>query len=296
MRGNAWKLGIVFIVTLGACSPAGLDTPGPLPIVVEREMLTACEPAPEGDGEATSRIPLMDQPEGLYGTGNAPPPDVVRAAQAATESMDVSDGRVVLLGIGMSNARMQFAALAPRIHGPHRILVPVPCRDCALDAWDDPGDPGFAAAREALASEGLSESDVDVVLVNNTRSALEAATADEFEAAFAAGRAAWPNARQWILTNRIYAGYMDGPGPEPAAHDVGYAIREFVLRHRGESVPAVFWGPDQWADGDHPRSDGLTWLPEDYRADMQHPSSTGAGKSADLWVDFFETSPLTRWY
>ena len=60
-------------------------------------------------------------------------------------------------------------------------------------------------------------------------------------------------------------------------------------------APWIAWGPYMWANGTTPRSDGLTWLPEDYEG--QFLSEKGAHKSANLLLDFMVNEPTARlWF
>ncbi len=68
-------------------------------------------------------------------------------------------------------------------------------------------------------------------------------------------------------------------------------------------APWLSWGPYQWADGIHPRSDGLVWLPSDFLAyswggiDWAHPSHAGVRKETDQLLAFFKTDPTTTpWF
>ena len=62
-------------------------------------------------------------------------------------------------------------------------------------------------------------------------------------------------------------------------------------------APLLLWGPYLWANGTIPRSDGLSWLREDFYVDGVHPSDKGAKKVASLLLDFLRTNELASiWY
>jgi lysophospholipase L1-like esterase len=123
----------------------------------------------------------------------------------------------------------------------------------------------------------------------------------------------YPNLQQVFLSSRIYAGYAaSGLNPEPYAYESGLANRAAILaqikEERGGGIdarvgdvrlavaPWVAWGPYLWADGARPRSDGLTWLREDFESDGTHPSPRGIAKVANRLLAFFLSSPLTPWF
>lgn len=126
----------------------------------------------------------------------------------------------------------------------------------------------------------------------------------------------YPNIKLVYLSSRPYAGYSSHAwNTEPFAYDTAIAIRLVLLVQLDEvrtgffgadlrvgqinylkgDAPWIAWGPYMWANGTTPRSDGLTWLPEDY--DGEFLSEKGAHKSADLLVDFMLNDPTARlWF
>ena len=57
------------------------------------------------------------------------------------------------------------------------------------------------------------------------------------------------------------------------------------------------WGPYVWADGTHPRSDGVTWNCADCDPDGTHPSAQDAEKLGRMTLGFFTTDLTTRtWF
>src|SRR6185369_6098481 len=122
----------------------------------------------------------------------------------------------------------------------------------------------------------------------------------------------FPSLKSVYLSSRIYGGYQppEGLNPEPYAYEYGFSVKWLIEAQlegahdlnfdpaRGNvRAPWLSWGPYLWADGIEPRSDGLTWLCEDFQGDGAHPSDLGIAKVSDRLLSFFETDPTTvPWY
>ena len=128
----------------------------------------------------------------------------------------------------------------------------------------------------------------------------------------------FPNLQLAYTSQRPYS-YSDpvkGLAPEPVNYDSGFGDKWMIENQikgtgnlnfdpaKGKVVaPWLSWGPYQWADGIHPRSDGLAWLPSDFLAyswgqiDWAHPSHAGVRKETDQLIAFFKTDPTTTpWF
>lgn len=193
--------------------------------------------------------------------------------------------------------------------------------------WDAPFDANYDRIRDnRLTPFGLSEKQVQIIWmkVANARptAALPAASADAFALLTYEGnivralRVRYPNLRQVFVSNRIYAGYATTDlNPEPYAYESGFAAKWLVaaqisqMANAGtvtdaragdlhyDRAPWLAWGPDLWADGLKPRSDGLTWTRSDLQNDGTHPSQSGQAKVGGLLLEFFRSSPYTRcWF
>lgn len=193
-------------------------------------------------------------------------------------------------------------------------------------AWDSPSDPDYDRVRDTrLAPRGLSERQVQIVWVKVANPqptvSLPAANADAYLLVAQMGniaralKARYPNVRQVFFSNRIYAGYaVTTLNPEPYAYESGFAVkwvvqaqieqmRTGVVDSRAGTLnydtvaPWIAWGPDLWASGTIPRSDGLVYLREDLVADGTHPSQSGEQKVGRLLLDFFKGSAYTScWF
>lgn len=129
-------------------------------------------------------------------------------------------------------------------------------------------------------------------------------------------KARYPNLQIAYLSSRPFAGYDPNPwNAEPYAYDTGLTVRILMwvqmeqarygsifndgrveqINYLKGQAPWISWGPYMWANGTTPRSDGLTWLPEDYDGPLL--SEKGAHKSATLLFDFLMTDPTARlWF
>lgn len=193
-------------------------------------------------------------------------------------------------------------------------------------AWDSPVDPDYDRISDTrLAPRGLSEQQVQVVWVKVANAqpvaSLPAGNADAYLLVTQMGNIAralkirYPNVRQVFFSNRIYAGYaVTTLNPEPFAYESGFAVK-WVVQAQIEQMrtgivdsragtlnydtvaPWIAWGPDLWASGTTPRSDGLTYAREDLVADGTHPSQSGEQKVGRLLLDFFKGSAYTScWF
>ncbi len=188
-------------------------------------------------------------------------------------------------------------------------------------AWDSPADPDYDRVRDTrLVPRGLSERQVQIVWVKvanpQPSSSLPASDADAYLLVTQMGniaraiKARYPNARQLFFSNRIYAGYATTTlNPEPYAYESGFAVKWVVQAQIDQmrngvvdaragnleysSTPWIAWGPDLWANGTVPRSDGLTYLRDDLVGDGTHPSQSGEQKVGRLLLNFFKGSPYT---
>lgn len=121
----------------------------------------------------------------------------------------------------------------------------------------------------------------------------------------------FPNLQVIYVSSRVYGGWNDvsSPSPEPDAYEEGFGVKWLIEQQiagnpelnadpgAGEVVaPWLAWGPYLWADGINPRSDGLTWECEEFRAsDGAHLDGGGNLKVARMLLGFLETEPTAAW-
>lgn len=191
----------------------------------------------------------------------------------------------------------------------------------AVATWDDPTEANYDMVRDdKLAPAGLTESQVQVAWVKLAQPgptlALPNPNADAFQLVTGIGdviramRVRYQNLRIVFLSNRIYAGYATTPlNPEPYAYESGFAVKWLVQAQIDQvaagvivnplagdlnyltGAPWLAWGPDLWADGTTPRSDGLTYICGDLESDGTHPATGGESKVGRLLLNHFMRSP-----
>lgn len=241
-------------------------------------------------------------------------------------------GRYVLISIGMSNTRQEFAPFAARAAAhpavDHERLVIVNGAQGGRPAgdWLSPGAATYDIVAEQLGQAGVTEAQVAAVWLKQANPSPRVSLPEEGADAFTlvrqlgdivrAAKVRYPNLQVAFLSSRTYAGYATTfLNPEPYAYESAFAVKWLVeaqIRQvNGEGVdplagdlsyddgdaPWLAWGPYLWADGTDPRGDGLTWLRDDFGPDGTHPSPAGREKVADLLLDFMLTSPHARdWF
>ena len=271
---------------------------------------------------------------GLYGEGrNEPPPEHLAAAMKESakivpldaEGRPSPDGKIVLLGVGMSNTTQEYRrfkeiADADPAKSPRVVIV-----DGAQGGQDaritsDPTAAFWPRIDERLRQAGVTAKQVQVIWLKQAIARPEGefpASAKRLQGYLAAIvgtlKARYPNARISYHSSRTFAGYAVTPlNPEPYAYEGAFAIRWMIKDQingdaqlnydpaRGEvKAPLMLWGPYLWAQGENPRqADGLFYTREDFTAkDGTHPTASGQQKVAEQLLKFFKNDPTTKgWF
>lgn len=279
---------------------------------------------------------------GPYGDGRNQPPAAHKRAAAKeaaritpldAEGTPSTNGKIVLLSIGMSNTRAefsQFIAVAERDPeiSPHIVIINGAQGGQAASDWADPDQrhrkekpSAWLQLDRHLESAGVSLQQVQVVWIKHAERL--PAKLGEFPAhartlkenlvtILNMLKTRFPNLRIVFLSSRTYAGYATTPlNPEPYAYESAFAVRWIIqeqingdpklnydLRLSDAVAPLLLWGPYLWADGPNPRkADGLTWKRGDFANDGTHPSISGREKVASLLLGFLKTNDSARrWF
>jgi hypothetical protein len=262
--------------------------------------------------------PLMDG-EGLYpGGSNARPPahaadGLVAAARIVPRDASGAphpDGKIVLLSIGMSNTMIEYREfernVAPQQPGinPSLEIISGAVAGQPVNKWLDPNAPVWQVVNDRLAHRRVTPEQVGAVWLKHAYIGVlpwQSLQAD-LETVIGNLRDKFPNLQIVYVSSRTrsYSLESRGTSPEPTAFETGYAVKGLTTKYiNGEmpSRPYVTWGPYLWADGENPRSDGLTWLAADMERDCVHPSDSGARKVANLLLAHFTTdSTAAPWF
>jgi len=247
-------------------------------------------------------------------------------------NVDLVNGRIVLISVGMSNTQLEFAtggpgAFLPRIDADtskNSRLVVVSCAkgNRAVAEWRDPANDAWSTCLSRLSAAGVTPGQVQAAWVK-----LAERTSDVPDQSFPAHAlfhqprlgevlrlltTNFPHLRLAFMTSRTRA-YEDNPAslnPEPFSYEENFSVKWLIqdqingvgnLNYDPNAGPVVapyiVWGPYIWTDGEVPRSDGFVWHCSDVVADFTHPSDAGTTKVADQLFAFFKTDPLsTSWF
>jgi hypothetical protein len=231
------------------------------------------------------------------------------------------NGKIVMIGIGMSNAWQEFGAFInlakadPRVN-PALVIVNGAQPGLTADYWTNPVDGPWFTVNRRLVLNDVTQRQVQVAWVKNTHTGSgtfpEKAQAlqRDFEVIARNLKTNYPNIKIAYFSSRTNSyTYWSGLSPEPNAFETGFAVKWMIEKQingapelnynpaRGPVVaPYLSWGPYLWANGPNPRSDGLVWLGSDMIYDCTHPSANGEAKVARLLMDFFKNDSTTRWF
>ncbi len=195
---------------------------------------------------------------GLYENGsNVVPSEHNIDGLALLDQIKPVRGKFVFLGIGMSNAMIEFetfkdlAAASGRVNHDSMVVVNGALGNMTACAWAPATHtprqhncrmPGFVPNQydrvrdEILKPLGLSEDQVEVIWMLNADprpdTSLPASDADayEYERYLAdtvrATRKRYPNLKMLFISSRAYAGYATTPlNPEPYAYEYGFSVK-----------------------------------------------------------------------
>ena len=231
------------------------------------------------------------------------------------------DGKIVMIGIGMSNAWMEFNAFLNLVKAdpgvnPSLVIVNGAQPGLTADYWINPIDGPWFIVNRRLVLTGVTPQQVQVAWVKNTHTGSgpfpdkAQALQTDLEIIARNLKINYPNIKLAYYSSRTTS-YFYGTGlsPEPNAFETGFSVKWMIEKQingdpelnydptRGPVVaPYLSWGPYLWANGPDPRSDGLVWLGSDMLYDCTHPSASGEAKVAQMLMSFFKTDTTTGWF
>jgi hypothetical protein len=231
------------------------------------------------------------------------------------------NGKIVMLGIGMSNAWQAFNAFMklaksdPAVN-PALVMVNGAQPGMTAEYWVDPNAETWAVVNQQLLNNNVTPQQVQVAWVKNTHVGpgpfpdKAQALQNDLEAIARNLKTLFPNIKIAYYSSRTNSyTYWEGLSPEPNAFETGFAVKWMIESQingdpelnydpaRGPAVaPYLSWSAYLWADGPTPRSDGLTWLYNDMVPDCTHPSDNGEAKAAQMLMDFYKYDTTAGWF
>jgi hypothetical protein len=292
---------------------------------------TFASPAINCDRDSTGLIPLNDlgpalylgAPGGLYQTGSNQRPIGHTATGLSiansigpldTLGFPDSDGRVVLISVGMSNTTQEFQIFIPKANAdparnPQLLIVDCAVGGQAANVIRNPNAAYWDSVSARLRRAGSSPAQVQAAWLKEANAGPTGffpASAETLRANLATIvrilKQKLPNLRLTYVTSRIYAGYATtNLNPEPYAYESGFAVK-WLIQSQIEGVdslnfdvalgpvkaPWLSWGPYLWADGMEPRNDGLVWPCSYFASDGTHPATGARNLVADSLLAFFK--------
>jgi hypothetical protein len=274
---------------------------------------------------------------GLYGNGKNERPAAHEAAGLAlakqvqpldNEGKPSPNGKIVIMSVGMSNTGQMSQGFQRHFQADtdhNRAVVFVNGAQGGMTAFaiQDPktgsGATYWAEVDNRLQKAGVSRAQVQVVWIKQADARPQEgfpAYAKKLKAELAKIvqllPARFPNVKQVYLSSRTYGGYASTPlNPEPYAYEGGLSVRwlieqqitgdaelRFDLKKGPMKAPWLSWGPYLWANGSNKRSDGFSYVREDFSSDDgTHLSPAGVDKVGRLMLQFFKSDTTTRpWF
>lgn len=236
-----------------------------------------------------------------------------------TSGAPAANGRVVMVGIGMSNTFSEYQAFAQAAYADPDIASALFLLNGAqpgqtASAWVDPNAPTWDEVDNRLAAHSFTPAQVQAAWVKlaQTGGGAFPAKAQSLQADLVAVarnlKIRYPNIKLAYFSSRTRAydlmddGLPPDLSPEPVALETGFAVKWLIEQQlngdptlnfdpaNGPVVaPWLSWGPYLWIDGENARSDGRVWLPTDLQADCTHPAAGGNQKAAAMLLEFFKS-------
>ncbi|MFD0078732.1 hypothetical protein ACFVIY_40850 [Streptomyces sp. NPDC127166] len=244
----------------------------------------------------------------------------------ASGQVDLVNGKVVLISIGMSNTTQEFQkfiATSKAYANLNGKLVIVDGAQGGKDAsaWANSADATWSVLATRLSSAGVTPAQVQAVwlkeqYVGDNLGAFPQGAQnlrDSLASILRNARTNYPNLALGYVASRIYT---YDPARSAGAYQQGWAVKKLIQDQingasdltygPGGVAPWLSWGPYMWADGlgadgvaggTPGRSDGLEWACSDLVTDRVHPSATGQQKVANMLLNQLSTDPTsTPWF
>ncbi len=289
---------------------------------------------------SVGRIPINDLGTGfyqgfqggLYPSGRNQRPAVHDSAgralatqvvpRNASGGIDLVNGKIVLLSIGMSNATQEFSTFksiadTTSSKNPKLVIVDGAQGGQTAAIISNPGANFWTVIDQRLTTAGVTRQQVQAAWVKEANAGptegfprYAQILDSEFVLIARILKSFYPNIKLAYWSSRTYGGYATtNLNPEPYAYESGFAVKWIITRQiNGDTAltysgpnaraPWLSWGAYLWADGLVPRSDGLTWICDDFvTSDRTHPSTSGRLKVGQMLLNFFKSDTTTKgWF
>ncbi len=239
--------------------------------------------------------------------------------------LDVNNGKIVWLSIGMSNCTQetqQFIPMANRYIEKNPNLVFVDGAQGGQTAqvisapWHSNYNNFWTVVNNRLAAAGVTSKQVQVIWLKEANQANNSPIKTHYDSLVVQFRrianelqTRFPNVKICYLASRISGRYANTAlNPEPYAYYTGWAIKKVIedqINNNsqltiGTKSPWLGWGIYMWSDGDIPQKnnpDVFISCPSDLNSDGTHPSTIGAQKVGSLLLKFFSTDATSMpWF
>lgn len=242
--------------------------------------------------------------------------------------IDNVDGKIVVLGIGSSNARSAFNSLE-RLSSMDTLrnrsvrFLNVAQQGLGLQNVSSAASEYWTDVSSAVTSGGYSPTQVQVAWVmlddsENTDTVFPGAAqdlADQLYELCKTIKVKFPSVKFVYLSSRPYSGYMDptettlGMGlVTPRDYIHGWAVKLLIERQINGNdgyafsgthavLPALVWSSYLWADGTTSNSDGLSWECSDFESDGYSLTAAGSSKAGrSLHASFSQDQLSKGWF
>jgi hypothetical protein len=269
------------------------------------------------------KAPYHNLSGGLYGSfRNTPSPELMSRLESSASRIEPldrtgrpsADGTIGFLSLGPSTTMLASQAIKQAIEAdparnPAVTFVNGGINEMTAQRWAASGEPWNGQSAK-LSAARVSPDQVQVLWLKAEmlRPWLSGAStvsrmvdyANLLDRILARAEARFPNLQLVYVSSDEFSGYVKrNTLREPESYESAFGVREFIRRHESDrDGPTVLWGPYLWADGDTPRDDGLTWLPDDFQAkDGVHPTLSGSFKVAEQMMAVLHgPTAASLWY
>jgi hypothetical protein len=239
-----------------------------------------------------------------------------------------SDGKIVLLSVGMSNTSQISNGFERHLKNatginPRLVFVNGAQGSMTAQAIQDPDDKGrgtkyWDEVDRRLKKVGVTREQVQAVWIKQADAGPDEGfpgyarkLQKELRKIVQLLPKRFPNVKLVYLSSRTYGGYARTRlNPEPYAFESGFAVKWLIQEQldgdkvlnfdpaRGEvKAPWLSWGPYLWANGTAKSAEGFISEEGDFGGDGTHHSEAGVRKMGKRLLDFFKSDSTAKgWF